>query len=81
MWSAVKAKYAQVTLTLPEISIKDQFATSFDPMNRNIVERTISVPNSVVERWWPNGSGKQKLYDLVISLFYEGSYVIIYFSK
>lgn len=73
VWSAVKVKNARVTLALPEISIIDQFNTSFDSMSRNIVERRMSVPNNVVERWWPNGSGNQKLYELVALVSYEGS--------
>uniref|UniRef100_A0A1I7VT16 beta-mannosidase n=1 Tax=Loa loa TaxID=7209 RepID=A0A1I7VT16_LOALO len=72
MWSAVKVKYAEMTLALPEIFITNLFIASFDPMDRNIVERRMLVPNDAVERWWPNGSGKQKLYELVVSVFYEG---------
>ncbi|CAG9536745.1 unnamed protein product [Cercopithifilaria johnstoni] len=72
VWSAVKVKYAQVTLALPEISVTDHSTTSFNSMSENIVERRISVPNNVVERWWPNGSGKQKLYKLITSISYEG---------
>lgn len=73
VWSAVKVKYAQMTLTLPQISITNQFTTSFESMNRNIVEQKISVHDSAVDRWWPNGYGKQKLYKLVVSVSYEGS--------
>ncbi|VDP11408.1 unnamed protein product [Onchocerca flexuosa] len=72
VWSAVKVKYAGIILTLPEISITNQFTTSFESMNRNIVEQKISVHNSDIERWWPNGYGKQKLYKLIVSVCYEG---------
>ncbi|KAK6101607.1 Glycosyl hydrolases 2 TIM barrel domain family protein [Brugia pahangi] len=72
VWSAVKVKYAKVTLALPEISITNRFTISINPLNRNFVERRVSVPNNVVERWWPNGSGKQKLYKLVVSVSCEG---------
>ncbi|KAL4003102.1 Glycosyl hydrolases 2 TIM barrel domain family protein [Acanthocheilonema viteae] len=71
VWSAIKVKYARVTLSLPEISITDRFITSFDRMSQNIAERRISVPNDAVERWWPNGNGKQKLYKLIASVFYK----------
>ncbi|VIO91626.1 Uncharacterized protein BM_BM2542 [Brugia malayi] len=72
VWSAVKVKNAKVTLALPEISITNRFTISINPLNRNFVERRVSVPNNVVERWWPNGSGKQKLYKLVVSVSCEG---------
>ncbi|VDK68088.1 unnamed protein product [Litomosoides sigmodontis] len=71
VWSAVKIKRAQVTLALPEISIADHFTTSFNPISKNIVERRMLVPGDAVERWWPNGVGKQKLYKLVASVFHE----------
>uniref|UniRef100_A0A0R3RQR5 Beta-mannosidase n=1 Tax=Elaeophora elaphi TaxID=1147741 RepID=A0A0R3RQR5_9BILA len=72
VWSAVKVKYAHMKLALPELFITDIFTASFDPMRRNIVERIMTVDNSIVERWWPNGSGKQKLYKLVAFMFCEG---------
>ncbi|KAM3723485.1 putative beta-mannosidase [Dirofilaria immitis] len=72
VWSAIKVKYARVILALPEISITNQFITSFQPMNRNIVKGRVLVPDNTVERWWPNGSGKQKLYKLVATVSYEG---------
>ncbi|MCP9259501.1 Beta-mannosidase [Dirofilaria immitis] len=73
VWSAIKVKYARVILALPEISITNQFITSFQPMNRNIVKGRVLVPDNTVERWWPNGSGKQKLYKLVATVSYEGA--------
>lgn len=73
VWSAIKIKYAKVTLALPEISVTDHFTTSFDSMSQNIVERRISVPDNAVERWWPNNSGNQKLYKFTASVSYKGS--------
>uniref|UniRef100_A0A915PW02 beta-mannosidase n=1 Tax=Setaria digitata TaxID=48799 RepID=A0A915PW02_9BILA len=72
VWSAVKVRYVRVILSLPEIPIIDQFTTSFKRMDRNIVQRTMLIPNDTVDRWWPNGSGKQKLYKLVANISYKG---------
>lgn len=73
----MKADSVQVLLAIPELSISYRFTRPLVSMNGNILEASLVIPNGSVERWWPNGHGKQKLYDLTATLFYKGLFIAV----
>ncbi|VDN07595.1 unnamed protein product [Thelazia callipaeda] len=68
VWSAMKTSNVEVIISISDISISEQFQVSFISMQRNTVKRKVIVPDNLIERWWPSGSGKQKLYNLTATI-------------
>ncbi|KAE9551151.1 hypothetical protein FO519_005638 [Halicephalobus sp. NKZ332] len=64
-----------LSASLPEIATKQStnFKITCDSSGISTVSYNITVPQSTVSLWWPNGYGQQKLYDLLIQTLVDGT--------
>uniref|UniRef100_A0A1I7V3Q8 beta-mannosidase n=1 Tax=Caenorhabditis tropicalis TaxID=1561998 RepID=A0A1I7V3Q8_9PELO len=67
------ARTIEYIVEIPELGIRESdyyrlsATKSLQTRSKNVLSLTIPVEKEP-ERWWPNGMGKQKMYDVVVSM-------------
>lgn len=71
-YSAISTNNVKVQFAFPELKIEKTVDATVQANEINHIQSKILVNSSSVELWWPNGRGKQQLYELTVEAYCEG---------
>ncbi|XP_074084880.1 beta-mannosidase isoform X2 [Macrotis lagotis] len=70
----------QVIVSIPGLQIHQHHDIEFYPGKR-MIPLLLSIKNTLVETWWPNGHGNQTGYNMTVTFKLEGGYYIEKLTK